>query len=242
MNTDEKIAHGKIDPARIKAILFDVDGTLSDTDDRMVARIARRLNPVAWLFKDRDLQRFARRLVMAAETPGNLFYNLADRLGIDRYLGKYFQLLSSGRSAKKPIRERFWLISGVFEMLDVLSENYALGVVSARDEHSTREFLDYFELTTFFDVIVTSQTCQYTKPFPDPVIYAAKALGMTPGDCVMIGDTIVDIKSGKSAGAQTVAVLCGFGTQKELKRVGADLILSTTPNNFSQACLILAAP
>jgi len=46
----------------------------------------------------------------------------------------------------------------------------------------------------------------------------------------MVGDTIVDIKSGKSAGAQTVAVLCGFGTEKELKRVGADLILSAAPD------------
>jgi phosphoglycolate phosphatase-like HAD superfamily hydrolase len=46
----------------------------------------------------------------------------------------------------------------------------------------------------------------------------------------MIGDTIVDIRSGKAAGAQTVAVLCGFGSQRELRRAGADLILSSTPD------------
>jgi len=230
MNKDEKIIHGKIDPARIKAILFDVDGTLSDTDDHMVARLTSRLNPVAWLFKDRDPQGFARRLVMAAETPGNFFYQIADRLGIDRFLAKYYKIISTRRSARKPGKERFWLIPGVREMLERLSETFPMGVVSARDNKSTKEFLNYFELTSFFQVIVTSQTCQYTKPYPDPVIYAAKALGMAPEDCVMVGDTIVDIKSGKSAGAQTVAVLCGFGTEKELKRVGADLILSAAPD------------
>jgi phosphoglycolate phosphatase-like HAD superfamily hydrolase len=44
----------------------------------------------------------------------------------------------------------------------------------------------------------------------------------------MIGDTTVDIRAGKSAGAQTVGVLCGFGEEKELRNMGADLILSNT--------------
>jgi phosphoglycolate phosphatase len=41
----------------------------------------------------------------------------------------------------------------------------------------------------------------------------------------MIGDTTVDMRAGKSAGAQTVGVLCGFGEEEELLRMGADLIL-----------------
>ncbi|MDF1519222.1 MAG: HAD family hydrolase [Brevefilum sp.] len=230
MTNEEKIDHGKIDPGRIKAVLFDVDGTLSNTDDQLVARIARRLKPLAWLFKDRDPRMFARRLVMAAETPGNFLYQIADRFGIDKYFAKYYKVLSASRLAKKPSKDRFWLIPGVREMLEALSQAYPMGVVSARDEGSTREFLDHFELTSFFDVVVTSQTCRFTKPYPDPVIYAAKALGKAPVDCVMVGDTIVDVKSGKSAGAQTIAVLCGFGMEKELARVGADLILPTTPD------------
>jgi phosphoglycolate phosphatase-like HAD superfamily hydrolase len=41
----------------------------------------------------------------------------------------------------------------------------------------------------------------------------------------MIGDTTVDILAGKSAGAQTVGLLCGFGTETELRKAGADLIV-----------------
>jgi phosphoglycolate phosphatase-like HAD superfamily hydrolase len=54
-------------------------------------------------------------------------------------------------------------------------------------------------------------------------------MGVLPAECLMVGDTVVDIKSGKAAGAQTVGVLCGFGEEKELIKAGADVILETTP-------------
>jgi phosphoglycolate phosphatase len=44
----------------------------------------------------------------------------------------------------------------------------------------------------------------------------------------MIGDTTVDMLAGKAAGAQTVGVLCGFGTREELERNGADLVIDST--------------
>ena len=44
----------------------------------------------------------------------------------------------------------------------------------------------------------------------------------------MIGDTTVDMRAGKSAGAQTVGVLCGFGEEIELNQMGADVILEDT--------------
>ena len=45
----------------------------------------------------------------------------------------------------------------------------------------------------------------------------------------MIGDTTVDMRAGKSAGAQIVGVLCGFGEEPELRKKGADMILKSTP-------------
>jgi phosphoglycolate phosphatase-like HAD superfamily hydrolase len=103
-----------------------------------------------------------------------------------------------------------------------------MSVVSARDEESTRMFLDQFGLTGFFKVIVTALTAEHTKPFPDPIIYAARAMGVTPENCLMIGDTTVDIRAGRAAGAQTVGVLCGFGEAPELHRKGADEVLPST--------------
>ena len=60
------------------------------------------------------------------------------------------------------------------------------------------------------------------------MVWAARQMGLEPQECVMIGDTTVDIRAGKAAGAQTVGVLCGFGDEKELRRAGADLILPST--------------
>jgi phosphoglycolate phosphatase len=113
-------------------------------------------------------------------------------------------------------------------MLLTLSTVYPLAVVSARGRRSTEFFLDQFQLKPYFGSIVTAQTCRYTKPWPDPILFAAQTLGIAPENCLMIGDTVVDIKAGKAAGAQTVGVLCGFGKEDELIKAGADLILENT--------------
>ena len=62
----------------------------------------------------------------------------------------------------------------------------------------------------------------------DPILLAAQKMGVKPEECLMIGDTTVDMRAGKSAGAQTVGVLCGFGEEPELRKRGADQILKTT--------------
>jgi phosphoglycolate phosphatase len=60
------------------------------------------------------------------------------------------------------------------------------------------------------------------------VRYAAKQLGVSVERCVMVGDTTVDVRSARRAGAQAVAVLCGFGERDELERAGAHVILEHT--------------
>ena len=230
MSVNESIVSGEIDISKVRGVLFDIDGTLSDTDDHLVNRISRFLKVVAWLFKEKNPKDFARWLVMAMETPANFVYGLADKLGLDAPLSKVYDFLSRKSRVSKTRLEGFLIIPGAKEMLEKISSQYPLAVVSARDAETTHHFLEYFDLHSYFEVVVTSQTCKHTKPYPDPVIYAAKKLGLRPEECLMVGDTIVDVHAGKSAGAQTVAVLCGFGTQRELERAVADMILHQTPD------------
>ena len=222
------VLSGEIDIKRVRGLLFDVDGTLSDTDDHVVDRITRLLKPIAWLYRNNDPRRFARWMVMSAETPANFMYSMADRLGLDATLAKIYDSLSRKRHQRTPLHERFWIVPGVKAMLERFYGHFPMAVVSARDQRTTLHFLDHFDLMPYFEVIVTAQTCQRTKPFPDPVVFAAEQLQLEPEHCLMVGDTIVDVKAGKSAGAQTVAVLCGFGTQHELIKAGADLIIAST--------------
>ena len=97
-----------------------------------------------------------------------------------------------------------------------------------RDEHSSLAFIHQFHLESYFRVIVTSQTCEHTKPFPDPLLYAARQMQVAPENCLMVGDTTVDMRAARLAGMQAIGVLCGFGRQRELLRAGAHEILDST--------------
>ncbi|MEW6648869.1 MAG: HAD family hydrolase [Chloroflexota bacterium] len=209
------------DIPRIRAVCFDVDGTLSDTDDRWVQAAARMLRPLG----ARRAQRLARRLVMGLETPGNWVYGALDRLHLDDEILRtmhFVQRWGKDRSG------RFTLVPGVYGMLTRIGRQMPLAVVSARGEQATLAFLEQFNLRGNFRAVATALTCAYTKPFPDPLLWAAAQMGVAPQDCLMVGDTTVDIRTGKAAGAQTVGVLCGFGGENELRRAGAGLILEST--------------
>jgi HAD superfamily hydrolase (TIGR01549 family) len=211
-----------LDLSRIRALCFDVDGTLSDTDDLYVRHVLRFLP--RFLF--RDPEHAARRFVMWAEAPGNNLLGLADTLGIDDEMAALINWVYRNR---KQSSKQFLLVPGVDQMLARLKGHYPMAVVTARDEHGTMAFLERFDLVKYFDAVVTGLSAPHTKPYPDPVLLAAKKMDTPPGACLMIGDTTVDIRAGKTADAQTLGVLCGFGEEPELRRMGANLILENTP-------------
>jgi phosphoglycolate phosphatase-like HAD superfamily hydrolase len=217
-----------IDLSRVKAVCFDVDGTLSDTDDQFVQKLVKIISPIRFIFLGKDVIRIARKVVMLTEGPGNWAYSLADKFDLDNKIVAISDRLYEmgiGDSAQP-----FQLIGGVREMLDNLVNLYPLSIISARGQKSTFRFLYQFELLSYFRAIATGQTCIHTKPYPDPIEWAAARMGVSPAACLMVGDTVADIRSGKKAGAQTVGVLCGFGERNELERAGADLILENTPD------------
>jgi phosphoglycolate phosphatase-like HAD superfamily hydrolase len=216
-----------LDISRVRGLCFDVDGTISDTDDLWVNRFERFVKPARFALRGRSTKEAARRFVMAIETPGNLAYHLLDRLHLDDEMAGVFNFMAK-HGIRGGKRHEYWIVPGVKEVLERLQPHYPMSVVSARDERSTLAFLDHFGLRDLFVTVVTAQTCTYTKPYPDPVLHAASVMGVKPAECLMIGDTTVDIRAGRGAGAQTVGVLCGFGQKPELERAGADLILSST--------------
>lgn len=210
-----------LDLNRIKALCFDVDGTLSDTDDLYTQKVTRFFPRP--LFK--DPARSARRFVMWMEAPGNALLGLADTVGLDDEMVAVVHWLSLRR---KHSPKKFLLVPGVDEMLKQLHGRFPMSVVSARDERGTMSFLEQFGLVRYFDAVITGLSAPHTKPYPDPVLLAAQKMNVPPQNCLMIGDTTVDIRAGRSAGAQTVGVLCGFGEEAELKRMGADEVLQDT--------------
>lgn len=214
------------DPARVRAILFDLDGTLADTDDAYLARAQTILGPLRLVFPGRDPKPFLRWALTTAIAPLNTLMGFPDVLGLDDELVRVTNWLSerSGRHAKG----HFVLMAGVDALLARLAAHYPLGIVTARPERGTHAFLRQYDLERYFRIVAHAQTAAHTKPYPDPVLWCAQQLGLAPAECVMVGDTAVDPLCGRRAGAQTVGVLCGFGARAELERAGADAIIPHT--------------
>ncbi len=217
-----------IDATRIRALCFDVDGTLSDTDDQLVEQIAALLTKLPFL-GEHTHERLARRIVLDAETPVNTLYGLADRFGIDDELKRVRDFISE-RRGKEEAEPEHLIVPEIDVMLETLAPHYPMCAISTGGAERVAHFFDTFDLRKHFTALITAQTTERMKPYPDPVEYAAAQMGVRPDECVMIGDTTVDMLAGKSAGAQTIGVLCGFGTENELRREGADEIVDVTPD------------
>jgi phosphoglycolate phosphatase len=208
----------------VAGILFDLDGTLADTDDTLIAELAARLGRWRRLFPAGDPRPFLRHLVVMAEGPVNGLITQLDRLGLDEQafrLSRWLAHLLGQRRA-----ETMTLIPGVEATLRQLKASYRLALVTTRDRETVTRFLHRHGWEGLFDAIVTREDGRRLKPHPEPVLLAAQRLGLAPQDCLMVGDTAVDIQAGGAAGARTVGVLCGFGQARDL--ADADLLLPTT--------------
>ncbi len=204
--------------ADIRAWLFDLDGTLMDTDDQSVESLARRLH----FLGEARARRLARRVVMISETPMNNVATALDMIGVDPLAFAAQRFLHGKHPYNLPI------IAGVKPLLARLAERAPLAVVTTRSADAAQAFLAQHGLADLFRVVVTQESTPRLKPHPAPVCYAAAQLSIPVAQCAMIGDTTVDVLSARRAGAWAVAVLCGFGEEKELRRAGAHLILPAT--------------
>jgi len=217
-------------PEQLEAILFDLDGTLVDTDDMAVARLEQRLR----LFLGERAKPAARGLVMKAETPANQFISLLDLLHLDRPLMGLIDRVDQWRGVCPS--SKFHLIDGVQPLIVNLAERYRLGLVTTRTRYHIDQFLERFpEIAVRLQTTIGCHESHRLKPHPAPVLLAASQLGVDISRCLMVGDTAVDIRAGRAAGAWTAGVLCGFGREWELARAGAHIILPSTA--YLQAAL-----
>jgi phosphoglycolate phosphatase len=167
-----------LDLARVQAILFDVDGTLAETDEEYLRRLVRLARPLRFFFGRVDATRVLRRWMMASEGMASVLLSVPDRLGIDEPLAALTDRLAGWRGLGRP--GAFHAVQGVPAMLPRLAKCYPLAVVSSRDRRGTLAFLDQWNLQPHFAAIITALSAPRMKPHPAPVYAAAQALGVAP--------------------------------------------------------------
>ncbi len=207
----------------VRLILFDLDGTLFETDNLLVTRVEHVLRPLANLLEF-DARRVARRLVMSLEGVLNSLITFLDIVRLDRpafwLTTKLDRWLHGGSFSRAPR-----LTTHVRALLTDLQEHYRLGVVTTRSREETERLLATAGIREFFSVVVTRDEVRRLKPHPEPIRLAATRARVRPEQTLVVGDTPVDIRAAKAAGALAAGVLCGFGELEELQE--ADIILNT---------------
>ena len=160
-----------LEPTRIRALLFDLDGTLADTDDEYIRRLGQRIRALSFLFPQRDPTPFLRWSMLAAETPMNALMGLPDWLGIDGPLARFADRLADLRGPSSTAH--FVLMAGVAALL------------SNSDHERIREL--YGERGFGFETVLMSRAINSRgsarAPVPELLIdnYARVGLGPSEG-------------------------------------------------------------
>ena len=119
------------------------------------------------------------------------------------------------------------LMPNVSATLQILSGKAKLALITMR--HCPNQViikeLDYFGIAKYFTHIVTAMDTAKPKPSPEALIQCVEKLDLEMCDCIIAGDSVNDVRAGKAAGAQTVALLSGLFLRDELAKECPDLIL-----------------
>ena len=200
----------------VKAILFDLDGTIVDSKPAYIeaARIAFQALGQEPPAPQTALQ-IPKRLEQNQPIDDITHTNTTQFLEI--YLKTFYSI---AQVKAKPI-------PNIHLALETLQQKAKLTLITMRNapKATIAEELQNFGLAQYFTCILTAQDTHKPKPSPEALIKTLKAINVQTCDCLIIGDSVIDIKAGKAAGAKTAAVTSGLYSQQELAKLNPDLIL-----------------
>lgn len=128
----------------------------------------------------------------------------------------------------KNTSKRSHLYAGVREGLDFLkAAGYALGCVTNKAAQFTEPLLEDLGVRDYFALVVSGDTLEYKKPHPEPLLHAARFFNVEPGDALMIGDSISDVKAARAAGFQIVCMSYGYNHGIDIRSAEPDAVIDS---------------
>ena len=184
----------------VKAVIFDMDGLLLDTEKLLVRYWVQAANEAGFpMTREHALAIRSLHRSYAVPYLQGLFGESFDYFKIR---SRRMELMSE-HLAEHPLE----LKDGAVELLTFLNENKLLtAVATATDYERTRDYLTRVGIFDRFDRIVCATMVERGKPSPDIYIYAAEQLGLEPRECMALEDSPNGVKSAVSAGCRAVMV------------------------------------
>ena len=208
--------------AHIRAVLFDLDGTLVDSASDLGAaadhmRVARGLPPLPRAHYRPRAGSGARGMLAVAFDidPEHADYPAMR----DEFFVHYARCMMDNTGPFDGVRPL---------VADLARRGLVWGVVTNKSARFAEPLTQAIDLFATASVLVCGDTTAHTKPHPAPLLEAARRIGLTPAQCLYVGDDHRDILAGQAAGMSTVAATYGYlGQLADPLRWGADAAINS---------------
>ena len=195
------------------ALLFDLDGTLTDS-----------IGLIVHVYRSTVKRFLGREMSYDEVVPviGRSLLELFQELSPDRWE----EMVAFYRAEYARLADQWvTLYPGISEMFaDLISREIPLGIVTSKGIDSAGLVLKRFGLDVRLKILVTFEDTATHKPGPEPLLFAAEKLGVAPGSCWYIGDATHDLVAARAAGMRGLGVLWG-PTSREILAPLADGLL-----------------
>ncbi len=197
----------------MKAVGFDLDGTLIDSTDAIVASFLHTFRMLGRPLPSREA------IVGTISVPLEDQFRLLDDIDVTQAAAIYREHYVREAPATTLV------LPGVREALDALyGAGISIGIATSKKRSSAQVLLDHLGLARFFDCCIGPEDVSRAKPDPEPIRALLACMRVTPADFVYIGDTRLDVQAARAAGARCWAVTTGYDTRADLEAARADEI------------------
>jgi pyrophosphatase PpaX len=199
---------------KINTVLFDLDGTLIDTNELIISSFLHTLEHYyPNQYKREDVLPFLGPTLRETFEP-------MDGTKVDEMIATY---------RKYNLAHHDTFVTEFPTVLDTVKnlkeKGYKVGIVTTKISDVVMKGLKLTKLDSYFDVIVALDHVEKAKPDPEPIFKALEQLGSKPEEAIMVGDNYHDILAGKNAGTKTAGVAWTIKGRDHLEQFEPDYIL-----------------
>ncbi|MEP6885411.1 MAG: phosphoglycolate phosphatase [Gammaproteobacteria bacterium] len=218
-------AHWRGQPLR--AVLFDLDGTLLETAADIALALNRTLLEYDWeSLAEVDVRGMIGRgalilIERAAAAQGRVIDVATQAAMVERFFHHYGELEELNEDSARPF-------PGAAESLQRLHDaGLGIAVVTNKQYRFAGALLARLGLAGWVDVVVGGDTCARRKPDPQPLLFACESLHAAPLHSLMVGDSVNDVQAARAAGIPVVCVSYGYNEGRDARTLECDALLDS---------------